>query len=265
MKRATRIIIRGAIVVLALAVLGVVAFLFWAVNPLGPGAQAREALVSRGDVEVRETDESWLLFGLENTDSGILEGGTSVVFYPGGRVDYRSYAPLARKIAREGFGVVLVPAPLNLMVFASGRAQEVFDRFPGVDRWVISGHSLGAAMATNFVRQNTGLVSNGTIHAMVLLAGYPADGWDLSRLSLPVLSLVAEFDEVFNWETFEATRTLLPPDTVFSTIAGGNHAGFGDYGPQPGDGIATVSPHVQQQIAADEIVRFLRSLDERRP
>lgn len=36
-------------------------------------------------------------------------------------------------------------------------------------------------------------------------------------------------------------------------IEGGNHAGFGDYGPQQGDGEATISADEQQEIAADAV------------
>ena len=37
-------------------------------------------------------------------------------------------------------------------------------------------------------------------------------------------------------------------------IPGGNHAQFGNYGPQKGDGEASVSAAEQQRIAADKIL-----------
>jgi hypothetical protein len=37
-------------------------------------------------------------------------------------------------------------------------------------------------------------------------------------------------------------------------IPGGNHAQFGNYGPQAGDGVALVAREEQQRLAADAIL-----------
>ena len=52
----------------------------------------------------------------------------------------------------------------------------------------------------------------------------------------------------------DASRALLPADTRYVPIEGGNHAQMGWYGPQPGDGTATISREDQQQqvVAATE-------------
>ena len=45
--------------------------------------------------------------------------------------------------------------------------------------------------------------------------------------------------------------TCSPPDATFVEIAGANHASFGDYGVQPGDGEATAtSDEVRDEITA---------------
>ncbi|TVQ25883.1 MAG: alpha/beta hydrolase [Spirochaetaceae bacterium] len=253
--------------ILALIVIVVLGFVIWASRPLGPDGRALEALQDGPDLAVQRTDDSWLLFGHVadvyagrvgwNGGSASARERTGIVFYPGGLVDHRSYAAFARLLATEGYSVVIVPAPLNLMVFAPDRALEVITRFSSIDRWVIAGHSLGAAMATNFVRRNPQLSRSGQLRAMVLLAGYPAEGWDLSSDPVSVLSISAEYDEVFNRESFENTVGLLPPDTVFSTIDRGNHAGFGDYGLQRGDGTARISTAEQQRVTVERIVDFL--------
>ena len=41
-------------------------------------------------------------------------------------------------------------------------------------------------------------------------------------------------------------------------IAGGNHAQFGNYGPQDGDPPADISAQEQQQIAIGAILDFIR-------
>ncbi len=253
--------------ILALIAIVVTGFVIWASRPLGPGERALEALQDGPELAVQRTDDSWLLFGQvarEYAGSDVSNGGsasardrTGIVFYPGGLVDHRSYAAFARALATEGYSVVVVPAPLNLMVFAPDRAGDVMNRFSSIDHWVIAGHSLGAAMATNFVRRNPQLSRSGQLRAMVLLAGYPAESWDLSSDPVSVLSISAEYDEVFNRESFAETVGLLPPETVFFTIAGGNHAGFGDYGLQRGDGISLITPAEQQRVTVERIVGFL--------
>ena len=54
---------------------------------------------------------------------------------------------------------------------------------------------------------------------------------------------------------------LLPTDTIYLPIEGGNHAYFGDYGEQSGDNLATISREAQQQITVDAIVQFLNSIE----
>lgn len=110
-----------------------------------PGALA--ALQS--DDQVKVDTDSWLAF-LPTEGSK----ATGFIFYPGGRVDPRSYAPAARAIAAAGYPAIIVPMPLNLAVFGAGKADEVKQAFPEVTRWAIGGHSLGGAMAANYAGSN---------------------------------------------------------------------------------------------------------------
>jgi len=45
-------------------------------------------------------------------------------------------------------------------------------------------------------------------------------------------------------------------------IKGGNHAQFGWYGPQPGDGVATISREEQQAQIVEATVAFLATLNQ---
>jgi hypothetical protein len=53
----------------------------------------------------------------------------------------------------------------------------------------------------------------------------------------------------------------LPPGSELVVIDGGNHAGFGHYGPQAGDGTATIDREEQQRQTAETLLAFVRSLD----
>ena len=53
-------------------------------------------------------------------------------------------------------------------------------------------------------------------------------------------------DGCLDFDAYDSSRELWPPNSVETVIAGGNHAQFGDYGHQPGDGSATISADDQQ-------------------
>ena len=215
-------------------------FIAWAsiTRPILPTAQA--ALESDELVQVMEMDGGWLVF----TPAG-SQPETGLVFYPGGRVDYRAYAPYARAIAAQGYQVVIVKMPLNMAVFNSGAARDVLRAFPAVQNWAVGGHSLGGSMAASYAARYPGA------DGLVLLASYPASSESLAALALPTVSIYGTNDGLSTGAEIDAARSLLPEDTVYVAIEGGNHAQFGDYGVQQGDGPAAID-HAEQQAQAVE-------------
>jgi hypothetical protein len=182
---------------------------------------------------------------------------TGLIIYPGGRVDPRSYAPLARDIARRGYQTIIVPMPLNLAVFAPGSAAQVIDAYPQIKNWAIAGHSLGGAMGAKFAYDNPAL-----LEGMALWASYPASNNDLSTFDLAVSSIYGTLDSVADPQKIAYSKALLPPDTQWVPIEGGNHAQFGYYGPQPGDSPATISREEQQAQAVDATVALLERMNK---
>ncbi len=49
---------------------------------------------------------------------------------------------------------------------------------------------------------------------------------------------------------------LLPAGSVCK-IGGGNHAGFGDYGPRSGDGVATITADERQELAVQAVAEAM--------
>jgi hypothetical protein len=92
-------------------------------------------------------------------------------------------------------------------------------------------------------------------------ASYPGTGDDLSTTDLKGLSTYGSNDQVLDRDNFNATVSLLPHGTIMQVIQGGNHAQFGNYGLQPGDGIATISAADQQRQAAALTARLLRAVE----
>jgi dienelactone hydrolase len=239
------------ILLVAAILLGVAGFTVWAYTPLGPMPEALAALESGDQMQV-ETDP-WITFTPQNK-----EVTTGFILYPGGRVDPRSYAPTARAIAEEGYLVVIPPMPFNLAVFGANNAAEIINEYPEIDQWAIGGHSLGGTMAASFTASQPD-----TIDALVLWASYPADNNDLSnRNGLSAASIYATNDGLVTAENIEASRLLLPAATRWNEIDGGNHAQFGWYGSQPGDGQAAISHTEQQEQIVTNTVGALQQLGQ---
>ena len=240
-------ILPAILIVLVFAVAG---FVIWGSNAQAPMPEAVQALNS--DQEVTVEQEEWLVFMPEGQAAN-----TGLVFYPGGRVDYRAYAPLASEIAAQGYLVVIVPMPLNLAVLGGERAGDVIAAYPEIERWAIGGHSLGGAMAARYAH-----VHPEQIDGLILWAAYPPEGNDLSGRDLAVLSLYGTRDGLASPAEIEASRALLPPDAQVVAIAGANHAGFGRYGPQPGDLPADITLEEQQLRVSAETLALLGSIIE---
>ena len=229
-----RILKRILLVLLIIVIVAFAGFTIWAYTPLGPEPQALAAMQSGNGINVVESP--YLTF----TPAGALPT-TGIIIYPGGRVDYRSYAPTARALAEQGYLSVIVPMPFNLAVFGANKANDVIAAHPEITRWAIGGHSLGGAMAAAYIFNNPDAVDG-----LALWAAYPAGNNSLADRDVTVASISATNDGLATPAKIEASRPLLPPDTQWTAIEGGNHAGFGYYGPQNGDGQATI-PRAEQQ------------------
>ena len=248
MRRTFLRALAGFVLLLAIAV---AAFLVWALPLLGPGERASAALESGDGITVTHTDDGWVF--LPDSEWGVPR--TGLVFYPGGRVDARSYAPFARALAAEGHAVVIVEVPLSLAVLDVGAADDVIasPQLTAVTRWAVGGHSLGGAMAAQYLADTW----HPEVEGLLLLAAYPPSGADLSDSDVSVTDVTATLDSVLDRENWVAGRALLPENAYRVLISGGNHAGFGDYGAQPGDTTATCTSEeqlLQAVRAADELL-----------
>lgn len=236
-----------AIFLLVASALALGAFIVWGLHPLGPTDRALAALQS--DSQVTVSQGNWISFQPAGN-----QPTSGLIFYPGGHVDYRSYAPLAHQLAARGYYVAILPMPLNLAVFGVERANAAIAAHPEIGHWAVGGHSLGGVVAAQFAGRHLD-----EIRGLALLAAYPAG--DLAATDLRGLQVYGSQDRVLNMDRVESAARLLPPATFLQVIQGGNHAQFGDYGPQPGDGEASLSVNAQQAEVVDELDRLLRALD----
>ena len=171
---------------------------------------------------------------------GNKKSKVGIVFYPGGKVEYTAYEPLMKSLADRGFFCVLMKMPYNLAVFGINAADGVQDFFPKVGKWYMMGHSLGGSMAGTYLADNYR-----DYEGLILLASYVTN--DLTHTDLDVISIYGSEDKVLNKDKYKKYKSNLPSSFEEMIIYGGNHAYFGVYGEQKGDGKATINN--QQQIS----------------
>jgi len=230
--------------IIAVVVLG---FVFWANSTMGPAPEAFAAL--RSDAQVTVSLDEFLVFQPASKKPSL-----GLIFYPGARVDYRSYAVPLHRIAEQGYLVVILPLRFNLGVLDVNAADRAVSAFPAIRHWVVGGHSLGGVASVLYASQHQ------DVDGLVLWASYPSND-SLKNVPIKVISIYGTRD--MNGESaFEGARTLLPTDTQYVVIQGGNHAQFGDYGVQPGDNEATITRLEQQKQVVDATIRFLKELNQ---
>jgi hypothetical protein len=224
---------RIALVILVVLGVALAAGFVWLNDLADPTPEATAAMAS--DEAVTVSADGAIVF--EPADPAT----TGFIFYPGGRVAAEAYAPQMRAIAEAGYLGVITPMPFGLAVLSPDAADGIIAAHPEIEHWVIGGHSLGGAMAAQYADGHDDIIDG-----LVLWAAYPAGGTDLSDADLEVTSISASQDGLASREEIEASAAQLPPDATFVEIEGGNHAGFGSYGAQAGDGQATITPQEQQ-------------------
>ena len=237
-----RILRRTLAVVAAVVVLAVVAFLFYSSMVMrGDRAAALEAW-NDDAVSITSTDHSIVIAPTgEATGAGLF-------FIPGAKVDPYAYLyKLSGIVEQTGATVVITKPTLNLAFFDSRPVSFFEADAPDVTRWFIGGHSLGGVRACQ-------LADSPDVVGLVLFGSYCAN--DLSDSGLEVLSISGSDDGLSTPAKIDAAKHLLPPNTNFVEVEGLNHAGFGDYGVQPGDGTSALTD-AEERAAITDLLRSL--------
>lgn len=231
----------GSFVILLMMVFGVYVSIFY-----HAGTTAKELVKGNDMVQAKEVKNGLLLDG-PGEDSAII-------FYPGAKVEYIAYVPVFMEVASNGVDVFLVDMPFHLAFFGLNKASDIYEEY-SYEHWYLSGHSLGGAMAANYASKHME-----EYDGLILLASYSVD--PLESEQFRVLSLYGSEDQVLAMDKVKEGREKIAGEYKEVCLEGGNHAWFGDYGKQKGDGEATISHEKQWQQAAEEIMKFMTSRSE---
>lgn len=226
-----RIFRRIAIIAAAIVAIAVGGFLLWANDCYHADSEALSVLGQDGVVD-------------EGKDIALVPDGEApdcaVVFYPGAKVQAEAYLPILDQLRDEGIACFLVRMPLNLAFFGIDSANSVMDAHPDIGTWYVAGHSLGGSMASVYASGNADHIAG-----LILMGSYVYGNYPPSN----ALTIYGSLNE-------SVEDNIAYTDNVVK-IEGGNHAQFGNYGPQDGDAEATISAEEQQRQTVDAVIEFV--------
>jgi len=229
-------------VLVTMIVLGVAMLLY--INDGYDALPIAEVALMSDDTVTVEQIEGAVVFMPEEAEAGLI-------FYPGGKVDHEAYALLMHAYAKEGLACILLEMPLDLAVFDMNAADDYRYLYPEIEEWYVGGHSLGGAMASSYMEEHVE-----EYEGLILCAAYSTV--DYSETDLKVVSMYGSNDKVLNAKKYEECRINLPEGVAELVIEGGNHAFFGTYGLQEGDGTATIENGSQIAIAVEFTMESIR-------
>lgn len=175
---------------------------------------------------------------------------TGVLYIPGARVNPYSYLHPLLDAAASGVTIVIIDPLFNMALLDGRDLDELTAVAPAVKTWTLAGHSLGGVRACM-------LADDPRVTGLVLFASYCAT--DISALDVVVLQVLASEDGLINLEAVESAHALLPPSAQRTTLEGANHASFGTYGDQPGDGVATLTRDQVRAMVTELMAPLLRA------
>ena len=196
----------------------------------------------------------------------------TMIFYPGGLVDPRSYIRWQDSLvsSRPSMRVVTVKMPSNLAVLNAKKGKLAVEFYSDTEKWYFAGHSLGGAMAAPLIGEYPEKFA-----AIIYMAAYPAND-QLKDFPGTILSISGSNDGLTTSDDIVANKANLPSPhimkdtfdfpsdivkkTLYYEIKGGNHAQFGNYGPQKDDQKADITSDAQQNEMNLLILELLKRL-----
>lgn len=221
-----------AVLVLLVVLAALAGAFFWYVSDYYRAEESATALLTEDD-SITVQDNLTILPSAQPSDM-------AVIFYPGAKVEATAYLPLLDQIRQTGVTCILVDMPFHMAIFDGDAAQTVIDQFPDIAHWYITGHSMGGAMASQFAADHPDEVDGLILLGAYIYGDYPPED---------TLTIYGSLNQSVE-DHLDYTENVVE-------IAGGNHAQFGNYGPQKGDTPATISTEEQQAQTVAAIQAFI--------
>ena len=231
---------KSKVVTLAILLLLIVYVFFYLINCYKASESVNDYLKGDSLVTVKKDENGYLFDG--PSEDKIL------VFYPGGRVESKSYVPLMHNLAKEGIDTLIVRMPFNIAFLKTKDINKIKENY-NYNNWYLGGHSLGGVVAARDTINNS-------IDGLILLASY-----SIKEVECSTLSIYGSKDGILNLENYNENKKNLK-NLKEIIIEGGNHSNFGNYGLQENDNLSTIDKEIQQERTIQEILKFIEETNK---
>lgn len=246
-KRKVKLWIKISVPIIFTLVVNFVGFLCFFNVYYHATSEVKDYLKDDNEVKVYSKSDYYLFDNISTVNKVLI-------FYGGAKVEEKSYAPMLNKIAHQGYDVFLTKMPLRFPLFAIDKANSIYkanNTYNTYQDVYLMGHSLGGVCAAMAV-EKTSLNYKG----IVFLASYPSKPLDSKYKAL---SIYGSEDKVLNLKEYNSHLSNFPTGYTQQIIEGGNHAYYGYYGEQKGDGKASITREQQIDITVNYVIDFLEN------
>lgn len=224
-----------------------VCFFTWIFISMSAQGVVEKIFADTSTVQVTKNDD-YLLFTPNEAYQKVI------FFYPGALVDPDAYAPLCRRIAEQGYRVLLIHMPWRMATKGYTKIKELNLLSDEAKQYILIGHSQGGKMAAQFVYENPNMIDK-----LILLGTTHPRDTDLSNFQISVLKIYGSNDGIAEPDKVTANKPRLPSTAKYIHLEGANHSQFGYYGFQLGDNEAGITREKQQQQVLGHILDFIKN------
>ena len=222
------------------------AFVLWQFYSMQAHNVEADLLQSDDQLTFESTDDYYCYTPVTNYNQ-------TLIFFPGAIVQSKAYIPLCRKIAENNIKVYLIKMPWRQATMGYNKPKELELFNDASKTYILAGHSQGGKMAAQFVYENPDLIDK-----LILIGTTHPRDISLADQDIPILKIYGTQDGVADEQTMLENKPMLPADTEFKRIEGGNHSQFGYYGSQLGDNSAQISREQQQKETLESMLDFIQ-------
>ncbi len=245
-KKITVILFR---IIAVLAIILIIVFFSWLKSPIKRNEYSNYYMNSKQDVQVVENKGDNIVFSPQ------MNSKIGLIIVPGEKIENKSYARLCNMLAKKGYTVFVPEVRFNFPAFSKGSVKSIIDRNPGIDTWILIGHSTSGRAV---LKQAANIKH---INGVVFMGAY-SEGNDLKLINKPALSIWGTKDGILDFTKFEVYKKNMPSNSHYYEIVGGNNTNFADIEVLDGDNKSIISAEEQQQETANKIDDFIKELDK---
>ncbi|WAW14015.1 alpha/beta hydrolase [Peptostreptococcus equinus] len=205
----------------------------------------RQYMQSNNQVKVENDKKDNLIF-----TPAYLSKKDGIVIVPSEKVEPKSYAYIANKLAREGYKVVVVKLNMNYPAFSKSSIENIIETNLDVKNWYCIGHS----QSGDLVMSESAKYEN--IQGVIFLGTYPK-GDDLKLINKPTLFISGTKDGLINYDNYKNTKSGESKNTYFYQIEGANNTNFANIELINNDNKALITEKKQKTKTIEKIINFI--------